>query len=170
MNRRAWIGSTLLLVMVAATGVSLAAWKYASVPQASINFANRPEPVDSVMVAVAKELKDRSPSVNAASPKASMRVRVPVGPAVKSVTVPVKALLRGPSGDQVFVIAPDTEGRLRAYMRHVESGAILGGDVVIRAGLSPGERVAASGVFKLREAVLVAISNEREAGSDVGVR
>jgi membrane fusion protein (multidrug efflux system) len=34
--------------------------------------------------------------------------------------------------------------------------------VVIEAGLSAGERVAASGSFKLRDAALVAVANEGE--------
>ena len=35
MNRRGWIGSSLLLVMVVAAGVGLAAWKYASIQEAT---------------------------------------------------------------------------------------------------------------------------------------
>jgi membrane fusion protein (multidrug efflux system) len=38
----------------------------------------------------------------------------------------------------------------------VQSGAILGDEVAIHDGLAPGERVAASGSFKLREGVRVA--------------
>jgi membrane fusion protein (multidrug efflux system) len=41
---------------------------------------------------------------------------------------------------------------------------MLGDDVVIFSGLSAGERVAASGSFKLREGVLVAISGEYSDG------
>ncbi len=93
------------------------------------------------------------------APGASVRVVVPVGPARTVVAVPVSALRKGPGGDQVFVIAPDDQGQDRAHARRVESGAVLGDEVVIEAGLSPGERVAASGSFKLREAVLVAIAD-----------
>jgi membrane fusion protein (multidrug efflux system) len=49
-------------------------------------------------------------------------------------------------------------------VRPVESGTMLGDDVVILAGLSPGERVAASGSFKLREAALVAVAGDAGAG------
>jgi membrane fusion protein (multidrug efflux system) len=48
-------------------------------------------------------------------------------------------------------------------MRNVESGTMLGDEVLILAGLSPGEQVAASGSFKLRETVLVAIASEMAA-------
>ena len=98
----------------------------------------------------------------APAPGASVRVRVPVGPSRTAVAVPVSALRKGPSGDQVFVIAPDKDGRPRAQSRQVESGAMFGDEVVIHAGLSAGERVAASGSFKLRDAVLVAVGGEPE--------
>jgi membrane fusion protein (multidrug efflux system) len=99
----------------------------------------------------------------APAPGASVRVRVPVGPSQKAVTVPVSALRKGPDGDHVFVIAPDRDGKPRAQMRNVESGTMLGDEVLILAGLSPGEQVAASGSFKLRETVLVAIASKMEA-------
>ena len=96
----------------------------------------------------------------AAAPGSSVRVRVPVGEPQKVVAVPVSALRKGPQGDHVFVIAPDDAGNTRAYLRKVESGTMLGDEVVIRSGLAAGEQVAASGSFKLREAVLVAIAKE----------
>jgi membrane fusion protein (multidrug efflux system) len=95
---------------------------------------------------------------NAPAPGSSVRVRVPVGASRKAVAVPVSALRKGPQGDQVFVIAPDKDGRARAHVQQVESGAMFGDEVVIHAGLAAGEQVAASGSFKLREAALVAIA------------
>jgi membrane fusion protein (multidrug efflux system) len=100
---------------------------------------------------------------NAPAPGASVRVKVPVGPPRKAVAVPVSALRKGPGGDQVFVIATDKDGKTRAYGRQVESGAMFGDEVVILAGLSAAERVAASGSFKLRDELLVAIAGDREA-------
>ena len=69
-------------------------------------------------------------------------------------------LRKGPGGDQVFVIAPDQDHKTRAHVRQVESGTMVGDQVVIHAGLDAGETVAASGSFKLREGVLVAVSAE----------
>ena len=43
---------------------------------------------------------------------------------------------------------------------------MLGDEVLILAGLSPGEQVASSGSFKLRETVLVAIAGDLKAGAD----
>ncbi len=101
-------------------------------------------------------------SENAPAPGSSVRVRVPVGAPQKVVAVPVSALRKGPDGDHVFVVEPDGGGKMRAHLRAVQSGAMLGDEVVIRAGLAPGEQVAASGSFKLREGVLVAIAEKEE--------
>ena len=95
----------------------------------------------------------------APAPGSSVRVRVPVGPTQTLVAIPADALRRGPSGDQVFVIKSDPEGRPRAHARTVQTVSATGDEVLIDAGLSAGERVAASGSFKLRESVLVAIVN-----------
>ena len=99
---------------------------------------------------------------DAPPPGAAVRVRVPVGTSRKGVAIPVSALRKGPGGDQVFVIEPDQEGKTRAHVRRVESGAMLGDEIVILAGLSAGEQVAASGSFKLREGVLVAVAGRQD--------
>lgn len=103
-------------------------------------------------------------AANAPAPGASVRVQVPVGPPRKAVAVPVSAMRKGPGGDQVFVIEPDKDGKTRAHVRQVESGTMLGDEIVIHAGLSAGERVAASGSFKLRNAALVAIADNSKDG------
>jgi membrane fusion protein (multidrug efflux system) len=103
---------------------------------------------------------------HAPSPGASVRVRVPVGISRKAVAVPVSALRKGPGGDQVFVVRPDKEGRTRVHAQQVESGVMVDDQVVILAGLSVGERVAASGSFKLREGVLVVSAGDQEHGPE----
>jgi membrane fusion protein (multidrug efflux system) len=57
----------------------------------------------------------------------------------------------------VFVLTTDAEGKTRAQARKVESGTVLGDEVIITSGLVVGDRVAAFGSFKLRDGVLVAI-------------
>ena len=93
----------------------------------------------------------------APAPGSSVRVFVPIGPAVAAIVIPVSALRRGASGDHVFVVAPDGSGKIRAHERPVHAGLMLGDEIVILDGLTAGEQVAASGSFKLREAVQVAV-------------
>lgn len=96
---------------------------------------------------------------NSLAPGASVRVRVPVGPTRHAVAIPVSALRKGPGSDQVFVLSTGHDGRIRAHTRQVESGPMVGDEVVIYAGLKPGEQVAALGSFKLRDGLLVAIAD-----------
>ena len=98
------------------------------------------------------------------SPGASVRVDVPVGPPVAAVAIPVSALRKGPTGDHVFVVETNAQGQLRGHARTVEVGTVLGDELLVVAGLAPGERVATDGSFKLREGVLVT-EVEGSAGS-----
>ncbi len=95
----------------------------------------------------------------APAPGASVRVQVPVGPKLDVVTVPVSALRKGPAGDHVFVLAQQ-DGKTRAQLRPVQSGTMLGDEVVILDGLELGERVAAAGSFKLHPSILVVVADE----------
>lgn len=91
-------------------------------------------------------------------PGASVRVRVPVGAEINAVAVPVSALRKGPGGDHVFVVESAPDGKSRAQARGVQAGPMLGDEVLILSGVKAGEQVAASGSFKLREGVQVAIA------------
>lgn len=105
---------------------------------------------------------------HAPSPGASVRVEVPVGTSRKVVVVPASALRKGPGGDHVFVLTDDDSGKTRAYQRTVTVEALRGDEVVISSGIEAGERVAASGAFKLREAALVALANPVAAAGSGG--
>jgi membrane fusion protein, multidrug efflux system len=96
----------------------------------------------------------------APSPGASVSVRVPVGPAHSAVAIPASALRTGPEGDHVFVLAPGKDGKLRAQVRSVQSGPVIGDSVIILEGVAAGEQIATSGSFKLREGVLVALQRD----------
>ena len=99
----------------------------------------------------------------APAPGAAVRVRVPVGAPVTAVAVPVSALRKGPQGDHVFIVALEPDGKRRAKSRPVQTGTVVGDEVLIVDGLKPGEQVAASGSFKLRDGVLVGVADDPPA-------
>jgi len=105
---------------------------------------------------------DRAPA--ALTPGAAVRVRVPVGPPRTVVAVPATAVRKGATGDHVFILGADKDGKTRAHTRKVEAGMLIGDDMLIYSGLKPGEQVAAAGSFKLREGMLVAIIPDAPAG------
>jgi membrane fusion protein (multidrug efflux system) len=92
------------------------------------------------------------------APGASVQVSVPTGPPQPTLVIPATALRKGPEGDQVFIVASAADGQLRAEARRVETGALVGDNVLVRAGLTSGERVATSGSFKLRDGMRVSVS------------
>lgn len=104
----------------------------------------------------------------ALTPGASVRVLVPSGVPQSATAVPLSALRRGPGGDHVFVLEATEEGAIRAHTRRVLAGDVVGDEVLVLDGLNPGERVAASGAFKLREAALVYVADDAAPASDEG--
>jgi len=92
---------------------------------------------------------------HAPAPGASVKVKVPVGALGTAVAIPVSALRKGPGGDHVWVVVTDSTGARRVHERAVRTGPVWGDTVLILDGISLGEQVAASGSFKLREAVRV---------------
>lgn len=138
--------------------------------------AGRDTPLDAEIVAIDARVDPatRNAAVRARigdatdgpAPGASVRVEVAEGPPRSAVAVPVVAVRKGPSGDHVFVIAPGEDGRMRAHLRAVKSGPVLGDEVLILDGLAPGDRVAARGAFKLRDAALVSVAGEATASRE----
>jgi membrane fusion protein (multidrug efflux system) len=99
------------------------------------------------------------------APGASVRVLLPVGETSGAVSIPIEALRKGPDGDHVWVLARDPQGALRAHQRRVESGPTQGRTVLVLSGLTPGEQLAASGSFKLREGARVESAGEESAAA-----
>jgi membrane fusion protein (multidrug efflux system) len=95
--------------------------------------------------------------VDALTPGSSVRVRVPVGSPRMAVAIPASSVRKGPEGDHVFVLESDSSGVTRARMRRVQVETTVGDEVLLEEGVSDGERVAASGSFKLRDSALVAV-------------
>jgi membrane fusion protein, multidrug efflux system len=93
-------------------------------------------------------------------PGASVRVRVATGEPRLAVAIPASAVRKGPEGDHVFVVVTDDKGSTRARSRQVRIEAVAGDEVIIESGLSVGEKVAASGSFKLHDLALVAVLDQ----------
>jgi membrane fusion protein (multidrug efflux system) len=92
------------------------------------------------------------------SPGAIVSVTVKLGETLAAVAIPATAVRRDPYGSFVFSLVPtddDAPAPDRAQRRLV----ILGGErqqqAIIIEGLTPGERIAGNGSFKLRDGVLV---------------
>jgi membrane fusion protein (multidrug efflux system) len=82
--------------------------------------------------------------------------------------IPATSVLSAPYGDSVYVIEPGTNaaGGLVVRQQFVRLGRAKGDYVSVVSGLKPGERVASSGLFKLRNKMSVVESNELTPKSD----
>ena len=101
-------------------------------------------------------------------PGSLVNVEVPVSGSRIATLIPATAVRRNSFGASVFVLEPAEEGAggaYRAVLRRVELGPAEGERVIVASGLSPGERVATKGAFKLRDGVL---ANSVEYAADTG--
>jgi membrane fusion protein (multidrug efflux system) len=86
-----------------------------------------------------------------------------------TVLVPLASVRRSPNGQHVFVLVEE-EGKLRARMRTVTTGAVQGDEIVVHKGVAAGELIATSGSFKLRDGLLVDTSTTAsQPATQVGV-
>jgi membrane fusion protein (multidrug efflux system) len=78
--------------------------------------------------------------------------------------IPATSVLSAPYGDSVYVIEPkpDKDGTpsLTVRQQFVRTGRARGDFLTVESGLKPGDRIASSGVFKLRNGVSVVENNE----------
>ena len=77
-------------------------------------------------------------------------------------TIPATAVLSAPFGDSVYVIEPSTNsaGGLVVRQQIVRTGPAQGNSVSVLSGLKPGDRVASTGLFKLRNGAPVTVNND----------
>lgn len=82
--------------------------------------------------------------------------------------IPATSILRAPYGDSVYVIEPSTNagGGLVVRQQFVRVSRARGDYVSVVSGLKPGERVASSGLFKLRNGMSVVEHNDVVPKSD----
>jgi membrane fusion protein (multidrug efflux system) len=98
----------------------------------------------------------------------NVHVQLGEGPAI--VSLPASSIKYAPYGDSVFVVA-DLEGKNGETYRGVREqivklGASRGDQVAVLSGLSGGEEVVTSGVFKLRPGAAVAVDNSVQPGDN----
>jgi membrane fusion protein (multidrug efflux system) len=76
--------------------------------------------------------------------------------------IPSTAILSNPYGDSVFKVVPDgaNSTNLVAEQAFIRAGRTRGDYVVVESGLKAGDRVAAAGVFKLRNHMSLQENNE----------
>ena len=94
-------------------------------------------------------------------PGVIVRVSAPIGEPRRIVRLPSTAVRTDTFGSYVFTLIKDGSKQWRAARRPVVVIAKDGDDSIITQGLEPGEEIATTGSFKLREGLLVYQSQEQ---------
>ena len=94
-------------------------------------------------------------------PGAFVNARLVVGVDKNAVTVPARAVQRGPNGSYLFVVKPDDT----VEMRTVEVSETEEGVAVIGKGLAAGERIVVDGQYRLDNGTKVAVQAVPANGS-----
>lgn len=87
------------------------------------------------------------------------RARLGTGISETVRVVPQTAIRFSTYGNSVFVVDEDAEGQLRVTQRFIRTGATRGDMITVVEGLDIGDRVATSGLLKLRNGAPVTLSD-----------
>lgn len=90
------------------------------------------------------------------------RVELALGEAETVLVVPRSAIQFNPYGDSVFVVEGEETEELKVNQRFVRTGQARGDLIEVVSGLEKGDRVASSGLLKLRNEAPVRISDNSE--------
>ena len=95
--------------------------------------------------------------------------QVVLGASQQVVALPASAISYAPYGNSVFLVedvkGPDGKSYRGVRQQFVKLGGARGDQVAVLSGVKPGEEVATSGVFKLRNGAAVLVNNKVQPGN-----
>jgi membrane fusion protein (multidrug efflux system) len=95
-----------------------------------------------------------------------VQAEVTVGAADPIVAVPASAISYAPYGDSVFVVTDLTNEQGQTYrgvrQQFVKLGPARGDQIAVVSGLTAGDEVVTSGVFRLRNGAAVVVNNKAQ--------
>jgi membrane fusion protein (multidrug efflux system) len=127
-------------------------------------FTGRVNAIDSVVNETTRNIQVQATLPNPGEklrPGMFVQVELGVGANRTVISLPASAINYAPYGDSVFVVTDDkdSKGNRKIRQQFVKVDGSRGDQVAVVSGLSPGEEVVSSGVFKLRNGGSVQINN-----------
>jgi len=103
-----------------------------------------------------------------------VEVQVSMGTSAAVVALPASAINYAPYGNSIFIVGdvegPDGQKYRAVRQQFVKLGAGRGDQIAVVSGVTAGDEVVTSGVFKLREGAAVYVNNEIQPGNDPAPR
>jgi membrane fusion protein (multidrug efflux system) len=134
---------------------------------AGLEWTGRVTAIDSIVDEATRNVQVQATLANPdrkLRPGMFVQAEVVLGPGRRVVALPASAISYAPYGDSVFVVSElkGDDGRTYRGVRQqfVKLGAARGDQVAVLSGIKPGDEVATSGVFKLRNGAAVQINNK----------
>jgi membrane fusion protein (multidrug efflux system) len=131
-----------------------------------VEWSGRVTAVDSIVDEATRNIRVQATLANADGklrPGMFVQTDVVLGPTRAVVTLPASSISYAPYGDSVFIVTEMQREDGAAYrgvrQQFVKVGPARGDQVAILSGVKPGDEVATSGLFKLRNGVAVQINN-----------
>jgi membrane fusion protein (multidrug efflux system) len=133
---------------------------------AGLTFDGRITAVDAVVDEATRNVQVQATLSNPGGrlrPGMFVQTEVVLGASRKVITLPAPAISYAPYGDSVFIVTdlkgPNGESYRGVRQQFVKLGGSRGDQVAVVDGVSPGDEVVTSGVFKLRNGAAVQINN-----------
>jgi membrane fusion protein (multidrug efflux system) len=129
--------------------------------------AGRVTAIDSVVDPATRNVQVQATLANPGGrlrPGMFVQAQVVLGAASRVVALPASAISYAPYGDSVFIVTDMKTAQGQPYrgvrQQIVKLGAARGDQISVLSGISPGDEVVTSGVFKLRNGAAVQVNNE----------
>jgi membrane fusion protein, multidrug efflux system len=134
---------------------------------AAVDFSGRITAVDSVVDAATRNVQAQATIANPGGklrPGMFVQTEVILGAPSRVVSLPASAISHAAFGDSVFIVADLKDAHGRSYrgvrQQFVKVGVSRGDQISVLSGLSGGEEVVTSGLFKLRNGAAVLVNNK----------
>jgi membrane fusion protein (multidrug efflux system) len=129
--------------------------------------------IDSVVDPTTRNIQVQATLANAGGklqPGMFVQTEIVVGADQSVVALPASAISYAPYGDSVFVVAEMKDDKGHAYrgvrQQFVKLGAARGDQVAVVSGITHGDEIVTSGVFKLRNGAAVQVNNKVKPGNN----
>jgi membrane fusion protein (multidrug efflux system) len=133
----------------------------------NVEFSGRISAVDSVVDEATRNVRVQATLANHGGklrPGMFVQTQIMLGRSRPVIALPGSAINYAPYGDSVFIVADlkDPSGKSYRGVRQqvVKLGGARGDQIAILSGITPGQEVVTSGVFKLRNGAPVQINNK----------